>query len=69
MYNPDPFTAMKEVEARQLAAASRREGSGSVNTREKDSLGGNLTGDIEIKMSSRLRDILEHAIKKVLRPL
>lgn len=64
MYNPDPFVAMKEVQARQLAAANRREGSSSVNTREKDSLGGNLTGAIEIKMSSKLRDILEHAVKK-----
>lgn len=69
MYNPDPFAAMKEVEERQLKNAKHREElsshSSSQNVRGKGSLGGDLTGTVEIKMSSSLRELVEHAIKQV----
>ncbi|GJJ13213.1 hypothetical protein Clacol_007464 [Clathrus columnatus] len=69
MYSPDPFAAKKEVEARQLEATKRREESATasqnfVEIREKDSLGGDLVGVIEVKMGPSLRDVVEHAVKQ-----
>lgn len=69
MYNPDPFAAKKEVEARQETASKRRE-EGSSDSRKDNSgaVGEEFIGVIEVKMSGGLRELVESAIKKASPP-
>lgn len=67
MYNTDPFAARKEVDTRQLTAAKLREEGPSTSQNSNANLGGgDLTGVIDVKMSSALRELVEDAIKKVI---
>ncbi|KIJ54301.1 hypothetical protein M422DRAFT_25225 [Sphaerobolus stellatus SS14] len=66
MYNPDPFTAKKEVEERQAAAEKKKE---EVTTRPdtkpgSSAVGSEFAGAIEVKMGSSLREFVEEVIRK-----
>jgi len=67
MYNPDPFLAQKEVETRRENAGKRKgEGYGSMEPRTVNhgAAGHEFIGAIEVNMSSALRELVEHAIRK-----
>ncbi|KAF8492710.1 P-loop containing nucleoside triphosphate hydrolase protein [Gautieria morchelliformis] len=62
MYSPDPFAAQKEVEARQSASSKRREMSSSDSRKDNSgTVGTDVVGAIEVKMSGDLRELVESA--------
>lgn len=67
MYDADPFSARREVEERQARAAKKREEAtaGGSGISRPQFVSNEFTHAPEVKMASRLREIVEDAVKKV----
>ena len=67
MYEPDPFAARRQVEARQAKAAEKRSQSADDSNKRHDNspLTSEFSQEPEVRMANSLRELTEEAIKKV----